>query len=134
VTWIEFGKHQGERITRVPASYLRWMVREGTPQSAEAAEELERRGTALPTVEVSGHALDRFSQRHLGVWLDAVEGGCGEGLWTFVNRLASGAVAVLTLGGKAPLSTLEATSKVEHAGVTWTFATEGNWPVVKTVT
>lgn len=62
--FIEFGKHKGERWTRVPVSYLRWIANESQGMNREMAEsELERRGTTIPTeVELSGHAIDRASQ------------------------------------------------------------------------
>lgn len=65
---LDFGKHSGELITRVPVSYLKWMVRNGTKSSDLAAAELERRGTQTPEVEVSGHAIDRASLNCRKTW------------------------------------------------------------------
>lgn len=62
---IDFGKHKGERWTRVPVQYLTWLVNNGreTPITQLAREELERRGTTMPTdLILSGHAIDRASQ------------------------------------------------------------------------
>lgn len=64
--FIEFGKHKGERWTRLPVSYLKWQwlsnETEGEPREYAEAE-LERRGTTdYGEVELSGHAIDRASQ------------------------------------------------------------------------
>lgn len=80
---VEFGKHKGERWTRLPISYLRWLANEGKGVSREMAEsELHRRGTTIPSdVELSGHAIDRASQitdewKKKGVhsWLTVIAG------------------------------------------------------------
>jgi len=62
--YIEFGKHKGERWTRLPISYLRWLANEVQGEPKEMAEsELERRGVTMPgVVELSAHAIDRASQ------------------------------------------------------------------------
>ena len=62
---IEFGKFRGERWTRLPVSYLRWLANEATEKEIKemAESELARRGTTIPhTVELSGHSIDRCSQ------------------------------------------------------------------------
>jgi hypothetical protein len=61
---VDFGKHKGERWTRLPISYLRWLANESIDERKEMAEsELARRGTTIPgDVELSGHAIDRASQ------------------------------------------------------------------------
>lgn len=61
---VDFGKHKGERWTRVPVGYLRWLCNEADGVRGETAKaELERRGTTISTdLELSGHALDRASQ------------------------------------------------------------------------
>jgi hypothetical protein len=43
---ISFGKHKGLNIQDVPEGYLRFMIREGTPQRKEAELELARRHEA----------------------------------------------------------------------------------------
>ena len=55
---IEFGKHKGELFTRLPVSYLKWMINENAQQSDIAKAEFERRGDTMPEVELSGHAID----------------------------------------------------------------------------
>ena len=66
---IEFGKYKGEHWTRIPISYLRWITN-NVPEYIEIAEaELERRGTILERkVEISAHAIDSASLRHLKKW------------------------------------------------------------------
>lgn len=64
----DFGKHDGELYTRIPVGYLLWMVQCGHRQADIAQAELDRRGTVTPKIEISGHAIDRASQRCLGVW------------------------------------------------------------------
>lgn len=61
---IQFGKHKGERWTRVPISYLKWLANEGLGENSKIAKmELERRGSVMPrTLQLSGHSVDRASQ------------------------------------------------------------------------
>lgn len=61
---VEFGRHKGERWTRVPLSYLRWLVNKASDEIAEIAmSELERRGTEVPKkLELTSHSIDRASQ------------------------------------------------------------------------
>lgn len=46
------------------------MVNEHAPQWETAQAELKRRGTVIPTVEISGHAIDRASCKCWTVWRD----------------------------------------------------------------
>ena len=67
-----FGKHKGDSITRVPVSYLRWMINQfdfshGDIQGM-AKKELDRRGSFLPELEISGHAIDKASTRCIKIW------------------------------------------------------------------
>jgi len=95
---MPFGKHKGTLVTRVPVGYLRWAVGQeagcpvelpdGTrvPFEAVARAEIARRGDRLQDIEVSGHAIDRLSQRFLKVWEDRRREG--EGLYTWAQREA----------------------------------------------
>lgn len=87
---IGLGKYRGEPITRIPVSYLKWMVSVGHTESPQAVEELERRGTKHSTVEVSAHAVDRASQRCLGFWMETRKGK--EGLHSWLCRIAEAAL------------------------------------------
>lgn len=63
--FITFGKHQGERWTRIPISYLRWLIDVGSQWSGDAKKELDRRGTVLEhEIVLTGHAIDRFYLRY----------------------------------------------------------------------
>ena len=116
------GKHKGELITRVPASYLFWMVRVVHQHSGEAQAELDRRGTVIPQIEVSGHAIDRASQRLLVYWKESrVE---EEGLHAWLSRLAWDAWQ----HGKTT-----AEDRRTHKGVTYVFEHSGAYPVLQSV-
>lgn len=63
---VDFGKYRGERWTRLPISYLRFIVNQFDTDDERrllAESELARRGTTVPNnLEVSGHSIDRASQ------------------------------------------------------------------------
>lgn len=130
---LAFGKHCGELVTRIPVSYLRWLViagvsapvqlpAEGTQVSAHrvAAAEMERRGERLNSVEISAHSVDRFSVHGLSIWRR--EARKGEGMYSFIERVAASLMA--TDSGKCT---------VEHLGLRWIFDHSGRVPVLKTV-
>lgn len=118
---LSFGKYNGERITRVPPGYLVYMVQNQTPLWEEAAMELERRGTIFPTLEVTGHALDRASQRLLGVWTGDRHGN--EGLHSWLIRVATEA---LECG-------VEEGNRIVWKNIGFVFNLEYAAPVLKTV-
>jgi len=84
---IESGKHAGELYTRLPVSYLRWMVSVHHGSAALAQAELDRRGTQNPTMDISGHAMDRLSVHALHVY----QADCthGEGIHSWLLRVAT---------------------------------------------
>jgi len=90
---LDFGKFKGERYTRAPVSYLRWMV--NAPHSAAdiAAAELARRGIPLRDrlVDISGHALDSASLRLLPQWRK-LRRRKTEGLHAWLYRFAAEAL------------------------------------------
>lgn len=114
------GRHAGERITRVPQSYLRWMIRANHQLADTAQAELERRGSRMPPIEASSHAIDRASQRCLKVWKQTRDGD--EGLCTWLCRL-----------GAEALAKAEGAETTHYAGMRWTFKYDGGWPVIVTV-
>jgi hypothetical protein len=65
---IDFGKHKGERFTRLPVSYLKWLVNENTQVADIAKAELERRGVSANELEISFHAIDRASTHFFHRW------------------------------------------------------------------
>lgn len=90
---IQFGKYCGERFTRLPLSYLRWMVRTSTRDAALAEAELNRRGKGLHEhdIEITGHAVDTASLR---LWAEFLhDHGEREGLHAWLQRVAAEALA-----------------------------------------
>ena len=89
---VAFGKHKGEPWTRIPKSYLTWLVNEkeskfpGSEINKQFARaELERRGTKVShKIELSAHAIDRASQITTE-WKS-------EGVYTWLERMATEAL------------------------------------------
>ena len=82
---VSFGKHKGELLTRIPVGYLRWMINENAPMADYAKAEMERRGDTMPTVELSGHAIDNASLRVRKIWHETKKDD--EGLYTWLSRM-----------------------------------------------
>jgi len=125
---MQNGKHKDELITRVPLSYLKWMIGCRHQHAAHAAEELKRRGvTDLPTIEVSGHAIDRASLRVRKIWHNDRHqlpfNSTDEGLHSWMVRRGYEAFGMLAPGK----------DQVIHVGVVWTFAMDGAWPIIQSV-
>ena len=120
---LEFGKkHRGERIQRVPASYLLWMVNASAGPWEIAQLELDRRGTTVPTIECSGHAIDTASLRIRRTWHQHREKA--EGLHAWLCRTATAAMQSGERIGEG---------EYIHLGVKWVIAETGRWPMLKTV-
>jgi hypothetical protein len=119
---MEFGKHRGELMTRVPASYLKWMVNTGAQQSDLARAEIERRGHKLPTVELSGHAIDNASLRVRKIWHETKRDN--EGLYTWLERIT---VEALAQGER-----LES-GKIKYLGMKLVVEEGEEFPVLKTI-
>lgn len=119
---VDFGKHQGERYTRLPVSYLKWLANTPNHRAHEIAKaELARRGTTTPTIEVSGHAIDRASLSCRKRWHETR--GADEGIHAWLCRMAQEAIDKGT----------ERNGKREYAGMQFAFEMDGSWPVLKTV-
>jgi len=88
---INFGKHKGELFTRLPISYIRWMVNAGAQMADVAKAEFERRGDTMPKVELSGHAIDSASLRVRKIWHETR--GADEGLYSWLQRITLEALA-----------------------------------------
>lgn len=110
--FIDFGKHKGERWTRLSVGYLRWMANEFTGFPKMMAEsELTRRGTSIPSeVELSGHAIDRASQitdewKEMGVhsWLSKIAGEAIEQVLDDEVVLYKGYKFVFKIGNHFPI-------------------------------
>lgn len=88
---LTFGRHKGERWTRIPIGYLKWILNE-MPKESEAWQmadaELERRGDTMPSeVEISNHAIDKASLRVRKAWHN--DRGQDEGLYSWLQRICS---------------------------------------------
>lgn len=115
------GKHTGEPITRMPLSYLKWMVQARHTHADKAAEELLRRGTVTPEVDITAHAIDTASLRIIRTWEN--DRKKDEGLHSWIARRAIEALR----HGKAD------GEKRIHKGIVWVIDTSGAWPILKTV-
>lgn len=118
---MEFGRHSGELITRVPVSYLKWMINAEHRLAPYAQAELDRRGTTTPTFDISGHAIDQASLRIRKIWHESKNEG--EGIHSWLCRVGKEA---LEHGEKHG-------DRIHYKGVKWVFETDGLWPVLKTV-
>lgn len=76
---IDFGKHKGERWTRVPQDYLRWLIDQPLnprfPDQEEnrkvALAELRRRGVTdaeMSRIELAEHAIDRAAEQCFSIF------------------------------------------------------------------
>lgn len=121
------GRHKGELITRVPLPYLKWMINIRHDDAANAEAELKRRGSSVPDIEVSGHAIDRASLRIRKIWhqdrLRMPFHSSEEGLYSWLARRGFEAYGMVKPGEE----------KAIHIGVEWTFQMDGIWPVIKSV-
>lgn len=122
---VDFGKYRGERYTRLPVSYLRWMVNDSHQKSDVARAELERRGIPLndTVVEISGHAIDQASKRVLKIWRK--ERSSGEGLHHWLVRISEKALAN-TKG-------LDKNGRTYHMGMKLVFAQGELYFTLKTI-
>jgi uncharacterized protein (DUF3820 family) len=87
---IDFGKHKGELFTRLPRSYIRWMINEKCPNWEIAKAEFERRGDTMPKVELSGHAIDNASLRVISIWQTRMS--LHEGFYSWLQRMTLEAI------------------------------------------
>ncbi len=121
---LEFGKkHRGKLITRVPVGYLTWMCREADGYwKGVARAELDRRGTRIPDLEISNHAIDRASLRCRRMWVESAKNG--EGLYSWLLRMCREALDVGEL--KEDIA--------YHNGMKLVFdMADPTWPVLKSV-
>lgn len=119
---IDFGKHRGELFTRLPVSYLRWMINEKAPQWEVAKAEFERRGDTMPKVELSGHAIDNASLRVRKIWHETR--GQDEGLYSWLQRM--------TLEAREKGEVLES-GKIKYKGMKFAIAEGAEFPILKTI-
>lgn len=121
---VDFGRHRGQLYTRLPISYLRWMINTDHSRKEYAEAELIRRGTPNPELEVSIHAMDRFSEKYIWKWLDLEQPRKGLNSW-----LIEQAGAALVHGNKDSKDP----NRIAYMGITYVFEECDLWPVVKTI-
>jgi hypothetical protein len=119
---VNFGRHKGKRYTRIPVNYLLWMVNSRHSKAEIARAELKRRGTVLPMMDISGHAIDRASQYGLEIWKSTAQKN--EGLHAWLHRMALEAMK----RNPEPKD-----GKYPYKGMVFIIQADGVWPVLKTV-
>lgn len=125
---IRRGRFAGKPINRVPASYLRDLVVKRKPEADVARAELARRGSVIPEMDISPHAINRASTRLYERYQSSRQPARDsdtdpEGLWNWLYRLAH----------KALRSGTQVDGKIHHKGLVFIFKFDGEWPVLKSV-
>jgi len=135
---LDFGKHAGTLLTRVPVSYLRWMAnqQELPPYTSAngpvfqwrtfAKAELARRGTTIPKIEISGHAIDSASLRCRKIWHETAL-SAEEGLHSWLQRVTLEAIERGHIEGDAD------SGAYFHIGIKFVVEAGEEFPVLKTV-
>lgn len=121
---VDFGKHRGQLYTRIPVSYLRWMVNEGHSRKDVAQAELDRRGidAADRNIEISGHAIDSASLRVRKTWHEDREQD--EGLHKWLLRICDEALSQ---------HEMDSEQRIFHKGMKLVFQPGDLYPTLKTV-
>lgn len=117
----DFGHHRGKAWTRIPVSYLLYLVNSKHSQAEIAEAELKRRGTVKPDMDISGHAIDRASQQLIGRWTETRMPN--EGLHAWLVRMATAARA----HGRVK------NERYIYEGMRFAFQEGEEWPVLVTV-
>jgi len=97
------------------------MVNAHHTEGKYAEAELTRRGTVVPDLDLTGHAIDRASQHCLEIWLASRRQN--EGLNSWLLRATRGALQSGERQGE----------KILFAGMKFVLQEDGVWPVLKTV-
>lgn len=118
---IPYGRHKGELFTRIPVSYLKWMVNSEQNMADIAKAELERRGTVTPDFDISGHAIDRVSLSCRDIWHESRNEN--EGIHAWLIRMAAEALKVEP----------DRKNRRHYNMMKFCFEMDGVWPVLKTV-
>jgi hypothetical protein len=131
---VDFGRHRDMLYTRVPVSYLKWMVQSNHTHKDIAEAELARRGTVTSTLDISGHAIDRASLRCHDIWMrDAKKSDkdgvtLEEGLHAWLVRICTEALVGKTIADYPECNDCE----IIYKGMKLVFQ-RGAWPVLKTI-
>ena len=130
---VDFGKYSGKLFTRVPVRYLRWMVANDIGQSEYAEAELKRRGSILPTVKMTGHAINQASLDLLRkFWRGPdiiIRGRDNEGIYSWLVRISENALAK---GTKKEDNSQDSTIYY-YRGLKLVFELNRAMPVLKTI-
>jgi hypothetical protein len=118
----DFGRHNGMLYTRMPISYLKWMIQSGHSKAEIAKAELNRRGTVTPNLEVSGHAIDRASLNCRKIWHETARNN-DEGLHAWLVRICEESLSKCKPDEE---------NIIFYNGMKLIFE-HGEWPVLKTV-
>jgi len=90
---VNFGKHKGERWTRIPISYLRWLIDVDSQYAPIAKKELARRGTILEhEIILTSHAIDRFYLRYFKAGIKRKDIVISGGIYSYLYKLANEAL------------------------------------------
>lgn len=119
---VDFGKHKGQPYTRLPVSYLLWMVNSDHSRKDIAEAELARRGTVRPDLDISGHAIDRASLSLRKVWHQSRNED--EGLHAWLVRMSTEAIKA---------NQRDEQGRYYHNWMRFVFEMDGCWPVLKTI-
>lgn len=119
---INYGKHKGELFTRLPVSYLRFMINNKTPMWEIARAEFDRRGSTIPKVEISGHAIDSASLRVRKIWHETRSKT--EGLHSWLQRIT---LEAIDNGSK------DHSGKILYKGMKLVIKEGEEFPVLKTI-
>lgn len=125
--FVNFGKYKGERWTRVPVSYLKWLINEipdTVPAHKIAKAELERRGDTMPReVNISNHAIDKASLRVRKCWHH--DRSRDEGLYSWLVRICTEVLNTLPPSPKP--------DRIKYKGCVLCFEYGNHFPTLKTV-
>ena len=119
---INYGKHKGQLITRIPISYIRWMINEKAPMYEIAQVEFERRGDTMPKIELSGHAIDKASLRVRKIWHQTRKEN--EGIYSWLQRIS---IEALKFGEKSE------GGKIKYLGMKLVITEGEEYPSLKTI-
>jgi len=120
---MTFGRHKGELLTRVPVSYLRWMINNNTQMVELAKSEFARRGDTMPKVELSGHAIDNASLRVRKIWHETRDDD--EGLYSWLQRMTLEAIEKGEINKR--------TGKTHYCGMQFAIEQGEEYPILKTI-
>lgn len=88
---MPYGKYKGTKIDQLPNSYLKWMLGHDFPEEylRYARKKVNTNVTSSIDINVTRHALDKFSLKYMHLWKTVNLGnGVYEGLASYVARMA----------------------------------------------